>query len=306
MKKLVLAMAVAAAPMAAMADASGPKFYGKVNVSVQNAKENDGESVIEVKSNASRLGVKGKFELDHGLKAVYKAEYEIAVDDGTTNDENDAFKQRNIYGGIASQYGEVIVGLFDTPLKKVQKKVDLFNDLEGDIKNSITGNDKRTKNTIQYTSPKISGLQGKIAHVASEKADGREGTSLSITYNQDDIYLGYAFDTDVAAENLEVSRLVAQIKLDALTLGALYENQDNGTEDDSGFLVSAAYKIGKTTLKTQLGQSDNKADDAETLSLGVDYKLAKKAKVFAYYTDNSFKDSAADDSFAGVGLEYKF
>lgn len=301
MKKLVLAMAVAAAPMAAMADASGPKFYGKVNVSVQNAKEDNGESVVEVKSNASRLGVKGKIALDHGLKGVYKAEYEISVDG-----DKQEFKQRNIYGGIASQYGEVIVGKFDTPLKKVQKKVDLFNDLEGDIKNTITKSDNRTANNIQYTSPKVNGFQGKVAHIASEEANGREGTSLSITYNQDDIYLGYAFDTDVEGENIEVSRLVAQISIDALTLGALYEGQDNGTQEDEGFLVSAAYKLGKTKLKAQYGRSDINAEDGQTISVGADYKLAKKAKVYAYYTDNSFDDSANDDRFTGVGFEYKF
>ena len=301
MKKLVLAMAVAAAPMAAMADASGPKFYGKVNVSVQNAKEDNGESVVEVKSNASRLGVKGKIALDHGLKGVYKAEYEISVDG-----DKQEFKQRNIYGGIASQYGEVIVGKFDTPLKKVQKKVDLFNDLEGDIKNTITKSDNRTANNVQYTSPKVNGFQGKVAVVAAEDADVNDGTSLSITYSQDDIYLGYAYDTDVEGEDIDVSRLVAQISIDALTLGALYEGQDNGTQEDEGFLVSAAYKLGKTKLKAQYGRSDINAEDGQTISVGADYKLAKKAKVYAYYTDNSFDDSAKDDRFTGVGFEYKF
>lgn len=304
MKKLILAMAVAAAPMAAQAhhlDSEKPKFYGKLNLSYQVLKEDNSESFTELKSNASRLGVKGKYELDHNLDAIYKVEYEVSPDDG-----DPTFKQRNTYAGISSQYGEVIFGLFDTPLKKVQKKIDLFNDLEGDIKNTFTDSDNRIGNSVQYTTPKINGFQGKIDRIASEEVDGTEGTSLSITYSEDDIYLGYAFDKDVEGRGIEVSRLAGQIKVDKAVIGVLYEGQDDGERETEGFLVSASYKLGKTKLKAQYGLSDVKEEDARTFSIGADYKLDKKAKLYAYVTDNSFDDESEDDRFAGLGVELKY
>lgn len=77
MKKNLLAIAVGAAvamPVVALAD--GPTVYGKVNVSLENAEFDDGvnpsEDQWELNSNASRLGVKGDFDLDvAGLKAIY-------------------------------------------------------------------------------------------------------------------------------------------------------------------------------------------------------------------------------------------
>ena len=47
-------------------------LYGKLNLSIQATEEGDA-SFSELKSNASRLGVKGKYKLDtdYGLEAIY-------------------------------------------------------------------------------------------------------------------------------------------------------------------------------------------------------------------------------------------
>jgi predicted porin len=168
MKKTALSLAIAAV-LPAFANAEKvevemPSFYGKVNVSVQNTQEGD-DSISEVVSNASRLGVKGKIQLNHGLEGIYQFEYETQVDDGDKGGQT--FAQRNIFAGIKGGFGQVIVGMFDTPLKKAQKKIDLFNDLEGDIKSAITKSDKRKEDSIQYSTPKMSGLVATVAHIAS-------------------------------------------------------------------------------------------------------------------------------------------
>ena len=86
MKKTALSLAIAAV-LPAFANAEKvevemPEFYGKVNVSIQNTQEEGKGSISELVSNASRLGVKGKIELNHGLEGIYKLEYQTAVDDG--------------------------------------------------------------------------------------------------------------------------------------------------------------------------------------------------------------------------------
>ena len=114
-----------ALPTAVSADVT---LYGKANVSLQSTDES-GSSTTEVVSNASRIGVKGSETLSEELKAIYKFEFEVHLDDG--DNDGDTFSQRNIYVGLQSnKMGTVIVGKFDTPLKVAQNKIDLFNDFE--------------------------------------------------------------------------------------------------------------------------------------------------------------------------------
>jgi predicted porin len=307
MKKTALSLAIAAV-LPAFANAEKveielPKFYGKINVSVQNTQEGT-SSISEVVSNASRLGVKGKIELKHGLTGIYKAEYETQVDDGDKGGQT--FSQRNIFGGIKGSFGQVIVGQFDTPLKKAQKKIDLFNDLEGDIKSAITVSDNRKADSVQYTSPKMAGLVATVAHIASEDETVNDGTSSSLTYSRDKFYAAVAYDTDVEANGIDVTRLVAQYSIAGITLGGLWETQQQAGQNKDGWVYSAAYKLNSDIkLKAQYGESDIAKDDAKTYSLGVDYKLAKGAKAYAFATDEEFGDDSSKEYY-GIGLEYKF
>jgi len=307
MKKTALSLAIAAV-LPAFANAEKveielPKFYGKINVSVQNTQEGDA-SISELVSNASRLGVKGKIDLKHDLQGVYKAEYETQVDDGDKGGQT--FSQRNIFAGIKGGFGQVIVGQFDTPLKKAQKKIDLFNDLEGDIKSVITKSDNRTANSVQYNTPKIAGLVATVAHIASEDETVNDGTSSSLTYSRKKFYAAIAYDTDVEANGIDVTRLVAQYSVAGITLGGLWETQQQAGQNKDGWVYSAAYKLNSDVkLKAQYGESDIAKDDAKTYSLGVDYKLAKGAKAYAFATDEEFGDDSSNEYY-GIGLEYKF
>ncbi len=331
MKKALLPLAIAAVlPVSAMA--MGPidgTLYGKVNLSVDSYDFDDGstpannEDQMEVNSNASRIGVKGKTELSEGLHAIYKAEFEIYVDDGKSSSSkgSDTFEQRNIYVGLTGSYGTVFAGRHDTPTKLSQKKIDLFGDLNGDIKNTFEG-ENRADNVVVYASPTMNGFQATAAFVAAEDSDvdgdgnpddGFDGSSIGISYTNDNLYLSLSQDSDVDAQDL--TRFVAQYQIDALKLGFMYQDSDfqNGAEED-GYFVSAAYKIDKVTLKAQYGKVEgedaaNLDREEETLSLGVDYKLAKSTKAFVYYTENTDKqtDNTKDtEKTMGVGMEHKF
>ena len=318
MRKLLLTLAILVTPYSL---ASGPidgKVYGKANLSVVNQ---DFGSYDEwtLNSNASRLGLKGKTEISDGLEIVYQAEYEICIDSGDCKGQT--FKQRNTFVGIKGGFGMVLVGKHDSPTKLAAGKVDLFNDLEGDIKNAFEG-ENRLSNIIAYTSPTMNGFTTTLAMIPGEGADvdqdGQDDTGLSdglsysVNYTKDSIYLAIAGDQDVDKQDL--LRFVAQYQIDALNLGVMYQqNEDNlGTKDESGYFVSAAYKLDNNiTLKAQYGaiEDDVDGDEEQTLSLGADYKLAKNTKVFAFYTNNT--DSAIDsndDEFSalGIGMEHKF
>jgi len=321
MKKVLLTAAIASAlSVSSHGFAEGPidgTIYGKVNVSVVN-QDTGSSDEWKLNSNASRLGVKGKTEIADGLYAVYKAEFEVCVDDGDCKGQT--FTQRNIMGGIRGSFGTIWAGKHDTPTKLAQNKIDLFNDLEGDLKNTFEG-ENRVSNMVAYTSPEINGFAASVAIIPGEGADLdqdgidnsglADGMSYSISYTKDNLFVTVAGDQDV--DNQDLMRVVAQYTMDDLQLGIMYQqNEDNlGTKDESGFFVSAAYTIDKTTLKAQYGsiEDDVDGDKEDTLSLGADYKLAKGTKVYVFYTDNT--DSAVgqadtDDSAFGVGMEHKF
>jgi predicted porin len=339
MKKSALTLAIAAAtalPLAAVAE--GPidgEVYGKVNVSIVNA-DDGSDDVWELNSNASRIGFQGKTELREGLYAIYKLEYETAVDDGDVGGQT--FSQRNIIGGLTGNFGTVWAGKHDTPTKLAQNKIDLFNDLEGDIKSTFEG-ENRTSNIVAYTTPNMSGFSATVAGVFGEDDDGSkvgepgedntgvDGTSLSISYENDSLYLAVAADQDIDGQDLV--RAIAQWKIDAFQLGLMYQTNESNLDssaskyfDEDGWFISAAYKIDAFTLKAQYGSVDGdgyiKADgtsfydadyEEDTLSLGVDYKLSKNTTLFGFYTETTDEVKNVgelEEDYFGVGMEHKF
>lgn len=303
-----------------MAIADGPidgKVYGKVNVSVVNTDTNS-DDAWELNSNASRIGFKGATEISDSLEVFYQAEFEICVDDGDCKGQT--FKQRNIMGGIRGSFGSVFAGKHDSPTKMAGKPVDLFNDLEGDIKNAFEG-ENRLSNIVAYSTPKVNGFTATLAMIPAENkdvdGDGNkdtglaDGMSYSLTYKANDLYVAVAGDQDVDEQDL--LRIVSQYKINALKLGAMYQQNEknDGSLDESGYFFSAAYKVDKITYKAQFGsiEDDIDGDEEETLSLGADYKLAKNTKAFVFYTDNSDSSvdgSQSDETTFGIGLEHKF
>lgn len=333
-------------PVGAMADA--PTVYGRINLTAQqNSTEalqfvsasdtvtRTDSSTTTLENNASRLGFKGgeKFT-DIGIDGFYQAEFAIYPDDGFEG--TDTVRQRDIFLGLKGGFGAVQAGNFDTPLKKAQNKVDLFNDLQGDINNYITVNDYRRKNSVMYTTPKMSGFTGYIDVILSEgnskeqdpinKEKGRDNAaSLALSYENGGFYGAVAYDNNVvvveSTGNLnnesQVYRLVAQYTLGAWQLGALYDNHDASTytasgttlvekeNQGSGWILSSQYTLGQWALKAQYGQSDilrgAEVDrDADVLSLGADYKLSKSTRLFGFYTTESADISWQKTKSAGT------
>jgi predicted porin len=298
-KVLLLSTTLAILTMAPFTAAKSPidgQLYGKINVSVVNS-DSGSDDTWKLNSNASRIGLKGSTQVSEGFTVFYKTEFEVGVDG-----DGDVFKQRNIYAGIKGQYGSLLAGKNDTPTKLAQKKIDLFNDLEGDIKKTFAG-ENRMSNIVAYTTPKYGNFSATYAVMPGEEDGGSlsDATSYSVNYSKGDLYVAVAGDSNVKGADLV--RVISQYKVDAWQLGLMY--QDNDTTDESGYFASAAYKIDNITYKAQYGSNENDTDgsDKTTLSLGADFKLAKNTKSFVFFTDN--EDSSSTKTF-GLGLAHKF
>ena len=285
-------------------------IYGKANVTVQSSDDGEG-SFTEIKSNASRLGVKGSEKINDSLEAVYKFEFQVDVSDADSKGDNDDnISARNQYVGLKGAFGQVVIGRNDTALKQSQGKLDLFNDLEGDIKNVFKG-ENRLGDTITYTSNSYEGFKVLATFIAEDDVDADNGYSMAVTYGdvalkKSAVYASIAADSEV--NGYDVVRASIQGKVEDFKLGAMYQTQEkvDGSAEGDGYLLNAAYSMGKNTFKVQYQAMDfDDSDDKTAISVGVDHKLNKNIKVFGFYSSFDM-DNNVDQDYLGLGMEYKF
>ena len=354
MKKIALASAIALASITAAHAA--PTVYGKVflgvdyiNTDYEDAKKDD-TSDTKLQSHVSRIGFKGEDELTDTSKLIYQLEYGIKADDNSTQ-----FTSRNTYLGVAhNTLGTLLAGRHDTPYKLSKGSVAQFDDYaETDIAKVMYG-ENRENNIIAYKSPTLVGMpltfmgavklsendsEGdklladtvynadgtvKTAAKYTNEADQKDnGYSASLAYDQNGVYLGAGFDSNIGYAD-SAWRLTGSVDMgkmnmvDGLMLGAMYQNTDvyNTPEDEKSWLVSGKYKIGATpwAVKAQYVNTDNykggKDDQATEIALGSEYTFNKATKAHMYVAQIN-KDMAAankdeDKTIVGGGLEYKF
>lgn len=361
-KKLLAAAIGAAAILPVTAQAAGPTLYGKINLSLESVtdaidKRRDGDldnfaptgSYSDegwvVRSNDSRLGVKGEAETGiTGVTGIYQMEFSVAADG-----EGGPFGARDIFAGVKGTFGQLRIGNMDTPVKKAQGKIDVFNDSSADMKYHVAG-EKRMSNSVYYSSPKIAeGLTISVAFAPGENIDDPDPAaattdrldgpadflSASVTWEKDDLYLALAMDKGVAngssfgaelasGDYLDIMRAVAGYKLDALSLGLLYQTAEESfdvagnADQDTSMLLTAAYKMNEQwTLKAEYGMTEGDegtaADDREVtqMAVGADYALGKSTTLYAFYSslEDDEGDGTLDDDNYDVfafGIDQKF
>jgi predicted porin len=305
---------------------ASPTVYGKANVSLNTNDAEVNDATVEdnwsLNSNASRLGVKGDVDLEDGLSAIYKLEYEVAIDDGEPSGSTDnTFKQRNIYVGLKGNFGKVIAGKFDTPLKKAEGKTDRFNNLSlGDIKEVLNGQN-RVSNQLMYATPDLGNIQAKFSFIPGED-DGTtagddngvaDATSASIKYTDEKYWVALAADSEL--NDMDTTRLVAEYSFEKAKVAALLQSSEQVSTgvDNEGYMLSGEYMIGdKWVAKGQYtaNTEEDPADDIDTtmITLGADYKLAKKVKLYGYASQADMEQGSdeGEATTVGFGTEVKF
>lgn len=309
---------------------SAPKVYGKLNIALNNdGSDGVNEKEIDLISNSSRLGLKGQLEMQDGLVGLYQIEYQIDPVDGHARDEvrgengeikvtDSTFTQRNSYVGLKGSFGTLKLGKHDTPLKKASLKVDLFNDLKGDIKN-ITDGENRITSFLGYDSPVFGGgvsisvslSKGKDDGVVGTDLDGEFGTNLSASLKYDIEVIQFVIATEKASiKGFDHNRLGMMIPAGPVTIGLIHtttESTVGNSVDYDATTISIAGKVadGNGRVKFQYGTSDKSAGLTQT-QIGYDHKLFKNFKILAYHTVRSQDAANSDDAHTGLGIEYKF
>jgi len=328
MKEKLIALVVAGSLAAPMMAQAAPTVYGKVHLSYGSVEDQDSTgSVIEdnwqMRSHASRFGVKGDRDLGNGLSAIYKFEWQVDYEQGT----DAGFDRRNMYAGLKGHWGQVRFGRHDTPLKMAQGKFDLFGDTDADIKHAgDQDGEDRLDNVAAYL-----GQSGNIKYAVAlipGEGDGvtagdgiSDALSASIAYDAGPLYVALAqtsYDDTGAAAGTEnsLTRLVGTYKMGNMQIGALYQTGVESVtvaadeEDWMGLSFSTSF-AGNNKFKLQYITSEDSATiktENTVMAVGLDHKFDKKTKGYVMYTADEAETGSLseEDTFLGAGLVLKF
>lgn len=328
MKKQTLGLVVAgimAAPVAAYADAT---LYGSIRVGLNEVDGQDWQLTDEV----SRIGIKGDVDLGlESTKGIFRFEARLRADNGTFAGDSEA-NARLAYAGAAGEWGTALAGRMWTPasLWTHMKGNGGFNDVQ------VNGNHNvqhRMPNTLAYVSPNMGGFQASAALVMGGSA-GRIGDVLGVstTDKNDEDVDAYSLAAKYAANGLHVglqhtstsisvlpgdydqTTLAVAYKFDAVTLQALYNDEDNDTglgsfSDVENFAVSAQYKMGATSFRAMYAEQDVDGTDNDRITLGVNQQLGK-GRVWLEYADvdnsNGLKYGIGSADLVSIGYRVDF
>lgn len=310
MTRVVLAVLAVAGSTAAMAQ-SNVTIYGRINTTVERQKVGD-VTKTGLFNNASRFGFKGTEDLGGGLKAGFQLESGFASDTGTSApNENGAFFGRQSEVNLSGNFGMVRLGnFFPDSYYATADYVSMHNHDTGPSSDALyidpvwfgAGTAARpamatqdrsntlrtgTGNKIAYRTPSLGGLTVEGAVVMHEQATGgKNGYDLAANYNMGPLALGGGYSQ--VGDNKQLG-LRALYSLGQFLVGGYYQRNDETTLGTrNNFRLAGAYMLGASEFHLNVGHANswsNRSDSAATqYTLGYNYNLSKRTKVYGYYT----------------------
>ena len=305
-------------PMAVLAQ-STVTLYGRINTTLESQKR-DGVRNTVVADNASRFGFKGEEDLGGGMKAIFRLESGFRSDTGQTYDFEGT---RKLFGreatvGLSGGFGTVRLGqqAYLPAYLATADYVSMHNHDTGSSADALFGGfllSARQSNSFSYTTPSFSGLTVEVARSLKEGVAGLpSSTDVAANYDAGPLHLGAGYEK-IGDDKLLALR--ALYEFGALTVGGYVERDDfvvRGTRNN--VRLSAMYTVGASEFHANAGSAGkfSKVADskAQQYTLGYNYNLSKRTKVYGYFT--RVNDNSADKIYAGnlnataVGIRHNF
>ncbi len=320
MNKKLIAAAIAAVVAAPAAVAADTTLYGKFHLSIQ-ANDNGATDNYTVNSNASRLGVKGSEDLGDGLKAIFKAEFGLNLDNNPGINSG-----RNAYVGLSGGFGTFLTGKHDTPAK-----VGFYaagNDHLGDSVidfNKIGFTERRLANAIAYISPNMSGVTVAGAIVPGE--GGATNNDLANAYSLTAIYGGGGVKASIgyevagkeylggtATSDEKMLQIGGSYSFGDFTIGGEYQDVSNkggaANADQTVWGLAGKASFGSNYVVINYGEDKMEVGATswtdKRLGIGVGHKFSKRTQVYAAYANQNNAAPAADTSNFALGMIHTF
>nr|AAC79493.1 outer membrane protein I precursor [Neisseria gonorrhoeae] len=326
MKKSLIALALAALPVAAMADVT---LYGTIKVGVETSRSVDHtgranrvKTATEIADLGSKIGFKGQEDLGNGLKAIWQLEQKAYVS-GT----NEGWGNRQSFIGLKGGFGKVRVGRLNSVLKDTGG----FNPWEGKsgyLSLSNIAEPEARHISVRYDSPEFAGFSGSVQYELNDNSNkyNSESYHAGFNYKNSGFFVQYAGAYKrhhYATEKHQVHRLVGGYDHDALYASVAVQQQDaklaliddNSHNSQTEVAATVAYRFGNVTPRVSYAHGfkglvyhADLSNDYDQVVVGAEYDFSKRtsALVSAGWLQES-KGAKKFLSTAGfVGLRHKF
>lgn len=307
MKKKLLALSIGAALTAATVPAMSAelKISGRAHMSVDHF-DNSKASDMNVSSNSSRVRIAGNKEVVEGLTVMMQIESGIRLDEGSG-----AWASRDTFAGLKGDFGTVRLGQFDTPLKKVRSRTDMFGDRVGDARNLTREMgqrfDERFKNSVHYQTPSFNGVTFDVQYSAhnangdrntANMKDGENAVSTALSYSGNGLFATIAYESQSNRARKEVGSSFTD--LEALRVGLTYDVA-------KGFRVAGFFQNADTTTTSGTPSVTIENGKRNTYGLGAYYDLNADYRLRGqYYWADSSDTKKTGGSLAAVGVDRRF
>jgi predicted porin len=313
-KQFALGLLAAVAASGAFAQSS-VTVYGRLNVTVESMKVGeDGDRFSEVNNNSSRIGFKGTEDLGGGLKAGFQIEHGF---DPTTGTAASTFWGRQSEVNLSGGFGTVRLGNF-TPESyyATADYISMHNHDTGSSSDALYAFDTYvTPNKVGYASPNFGGFQFH-ASVAEGSALVERTYDLAGNFDRGPLHLGAGFSKQDENKQFAIRGLY---EMGAFTLGAYYQRATvEGLGNRNNFRLAGMYAFGANELHLNVGRTGDysELDDsaATQWTVGYNYNLSKRTKLYGYYTSVNAGEALVDgkqlyggdfNSFA-LGIRHNF
>ena len=176
MKKSLIALTLAALPVAAMADVT---LYGQVKAGVEVSKvklgeqtaaklghEKSSKTATEIADFGSRIGFKGHEHLGNNLNAIWQVEQNTSIAGGDKE-----WASRESFIGLEGGFGKVRAGKLNSTVKDSSDNVDQWESSNGALNMSVfTRVDERAV-SVRYDSPVFSGFSASVQYTPRDNAN---------------------------------------------------------------------------------------------------------------------------------------
>ena len=285
--RLALAVLALLGSTAAFAQSS-VTLYGRVNTTVER-QEVGNVKTTGLFNNASRFGFKGTEDLGGGLKAGFQLESGFSSDTGASDSRGFFARQSEV--NLSGGFGTVRLGnFFPESYYATADYVSMHNHDTGNSSDAFYAYVMPSANKIAYRTPSFGGLTVDAAVALHEQATGgKNAFDLAVNYNLGALALGagYSKQGDV---NQFAGR--ALYTFGAFTVGGYIQRDEDAFRANGGkrntFRLAGAYNLGASEFHVNVGRAGeykNTPDsDATQYTVGYNYNLSKRTKVYGYYT----------------------